>query len=296
VADLVLSGAAKEIAKSRFRSFSLTLPNVAPGTRPTMYQLNGQAVLPPPPVMKPIIGAHRAGSVPAMAMSFPPALFKVASNTTDNVNYQKGIHDLYNSLFDNLLDAIQHGFGMYKMSAGLTDVQINGPIATGGRLKGPAMDSFIRSAPMVAGWSNYTARFRDAVAKGFQMQWENVERSVRVPGLPWYPSFAVFPGPQAPPMPNVPTPFLALMQDHSSMEPQALKTAMRTALSGQVDYADEFFDSLAAGVQSGFTIWKSTQMVTNVMGMGPVPAFAPPYVPVGPVVGGSILPGQHIAS
>jgi len=37
-------------------------------------------------------------------------------------------------------------------------------------------------------------------------------------------------------------------------------------------------------------------MVTNVMGMGPVPAFAPPYVPVGPVVGGSILPGQHIAS
>jgi hypothetical protein len=27
-------------------------------------------------------------------------------------------------------------------------------------------------------------------------------------------------------------------------------------------------------------------MVTNVLGTGPVPTFAPPYVPVGPVVGG----------
>ena len=34
-------------------------------------------------------------------------------------------------------------------------------------------------------------------------------------------------------------------------------------------------------------------MVTNVIGTGPVPTFAPPYVPGGPVVGGvgSMPPG-----
>ena len=34
-------------------------------------------------------------------------------------------------------------------------------------------------------------------------------------------------------------------------------------------------------------------MVTNVLGTGPVPTFAPPYVPVGPVVGGvgTMMPG-----
>jgi hypothetical protein len=37
-------------------------------------------------------------------------------------------------------------------------------------------------------------------------------------------------------------------------------------------------------------------MVTNVLGTGPVPTFAPPYVPVGPVVGGvgNMTPGGFI--
>jgi hypothetical protein len=36
------------------------------------------------------------------------------------------------------------------------------------------------------------------------------------------------------------------------------------------------------------------QQVNLVMGMGPIPTFAPPFVPVGPVVGGSTLPGVHL--
>jgi hypothetical protein len=37
-------------------------------------------------------------------------------------------------------------------------------------------------------------------------------------------------------------------------------------------------------------------MVTNVLGTGPVPTFAPPYVPVGPVVGGvaNMTPGGFV--
>jgi hypothetical protein len=37
-------------------------------------------------------------------------------------------------------------------------------------------------------------------------------------------------------------------------------------------------------------------MVMMVMGQGPVPTFSPPYVPVGPVVSGTILPTPgHLA-
>jgi hypothetical protein len=35
-----------------------------------------------------------------------------------------------------------------------------------------------------------------------------------------------------------------------------------------------------------FTIWSVNSQVTLVMGKGPVPTYAPPYVPTGPVVGG----------
>jgi len=75
---------------------------------------------------------------------------------------------------------------------------------------------------------------------------------------------------------------------------QNLKTAMSFALQGSMDYHAEFFDSVATGLQLPLTMWKASQIVSMVMGTGPVPTFAPPYVPVGAVVGGSILPGPHL--
>ena len=44
---------------------------------------------------------------------------------------------------------------------------------------------------------------------------------------------------------------------------------------------------------AALTVWKSLQMVTNVQAKGPVPSFAPPYVPVGPVVMGDNIAGPH---
>ena len=38
-----------------------------------------------------------------------------------------------------------------------------------------------------------------------------------------------------------------------------------------------------------FKIWQVSTMVTQVTGTGPVPTFAPPYVPGGPVVGGTAI-------
>jgi hypothetical protein len=285
-----LGALAKEAAKMKFRGFNLTLPSGP--QRPPLFTLSGQMVHQTQPV-KPIIGGHRAPFVPATPMASPPALFRAASSTKDDVDYQKSMHELYSGLLDSLLDAIEFGLNSWRTSAGLLDVRINGPIATGGRAQGPPIDTLITSAPAVAGWSNRSGAIRDAVAKGMEQQWAAMARSTSVPGLPWFPAFAAIPSPQAPPMPNVPTPFSALQQDGGAMSPNTLQTAIRGAMQGNFEFSAQFFESLATGLQQPLQIWKSSQMVTGVLGSGSVPTFAPPYVPVGPVVNGLIIPGPH---
>lgn len=56
------------------------------------------------------------------------------------------------------------------------------------------------------------------------------------------------------------------------------------------------YESIAEAFEQAVQTWSVTSMVTNVLGTGPVPTFAPPYVPVGPVVGGvgNMTPGGFI--
>ncbi len=49
---------------------------------------------------------------------------------------------------------------------------------------------------------------------------------------------------------------------------------------------DEAIIKFAAWFVGTFHMMLQTALVTNVQGTGPVPSFAPPYIPVGPVVGG----------
>ena len=62
---------------------------------------------------------------------------------------------------------------------------------------------------------------------------------------------------------------------------------MLSHYSGDKEWPNELFEAVAFGFERAFQVWVPSQMVMNVMGTGPVPAFAPPYVPVGPVVGGT---------
>ena len=294
--NLMLGIMAKEAAKARFRSFHLTLVASAPsaGSPGTGHQIMTSTIGAGASAAFAEAAAASAGSSTGTPMPFPPALFRAASNSKADVDNQKSAHDLYSALFDGILDAIELGFNLYRQSAGLVDVQIQAMTAMGGRLQGPALDGLIARAPSVAGWVGWKAAVRDAAAKGMERQWSALAESVSVPGLPWYPSFVAFPGPMAPPTPNIPAPFMALPHDLMATSVQNLKAAMCSALHGSMAYHAEFFDSLATGLQLPLQMWKAMQMVAMVMGRGPVPTFAPPFVPVGPVAGGSILPGPHI--
>ena len=294
--NLMLGVMAKEAAKARFRSLHITLVATTPsaGSQSAGHQIMTSTSGAGASAGFAEKAAGSSGSSTGTPMPFPPALFRAASNSTADVDNQKSAHDLYTALFDGIIDAIECAFNLYRQSAGLVDVQIQAVTATGGRLQGPALDGLIARAPSVAGWLGWKAVVRDAVAKGMERQWSALASSVMVPGLPWYPTFAAFPAPMAPPTPNIPTPFIALPHDAMATSVQNLKAAMCSALHGSVAYHTEFFDSIATGLQLSLQMWKASQMVALVMGKGPIPTFAPPYVPVGPVVGGTILPGPHI--
>jgi hypothetical protein len=58
-------------------------------------------------------------------------------------------------------------------------------------------------------------------------------------------------------------------------------------------FHQELFEAISDAFEKSYNIWKVSTMVTNVLGTGPVPTFAPPYVPVGPVLAGigTMTPG-----
>jgi hypothetical protein len=188
--DLILGNIAKETAKLRFRSFNITLPAIAPYTGPTLRAPGmqtarqthvqssnlaiggGQArlanfgVKSSGPSSSSSSNASSNPPATATPMQFPPALFRAASNSTDDVDQQRGMHDMFNGLFDGIIDAIEYGFNQYRQTAGLVDVQIMAAAATGGWLEGPALEGLIRRSPSVADWNGWYAMVRDAVAKG----------------------------------------------------------------------------------------------------------------------------------
>jgi peptidoglycan hydrolase-like protein with peptidoglycan-binding domain len=177
----------------------------------------------------------------------------------------------------------------WKATAVFAGIIVNGVTAVGG----PGCLVGAPLAPlMTARLTTLTGDDRaiaTAAAEGIGTNFAIWQSGVTVPGLPWYPTFAAVPGPVGPPSPNIPTPLVALASSGLGLmsDPNALQAAMAKAASVSLrDRAKASFASIATQVSPKFQAMLVTSMVTGVMGTGPVPTFAPPYVPVGPVVGG----------
>jgi len=206
----------------------------------------------------------------------------------------------FKKFHDTMLDAVKFAHTMWKLQAKFKDLKVMAVSAIGapGCLDGPKLESLIKTAPMCAAMMGNEGKYRDAVAKGVSDCFDKWQGKVTVPGLPWYPAFAAFPGPMAPPMPNVPVPLIACPSAMMAeiTVPSKLKDSMCDALDQGLkdDDPDKQFEALFDGIGTvlamAFMLWLPQQMVMLVMGKGPIPTFAPPYVPVGPVVGGDNLP------
>jgi hypothetical protein len=217
----------------------------------------------------------------------PSKLFIPASPNKYHVDTVKGISDKFEKYIDGVCEAICSAWSTFQSSATLVGVIIAGPVASGGQLVGPPlMPLILASAPKS---SANELKYSKTIATVIGTQWTQWQTTVKVMGLPWYPAFAAFPSPVAPPMPNVPMPLAAIGSvGMSMMEASLLKTQMVGQLGDpQAQHHQELFDCIAQAVSTTFKTWLPQTQVTNVLGTGPVPTFAPPFVPVGPVVGGT---------
>jgi hypothetical protein len=176
----------------------------------------------------------------------------------------------------------------WQQQALLKAVVVNGPAASGGSVTGPALQPLMEQTMMASGVSSAVA---EAFAAPLSTAWAQWASSLRVPGgQNWYPAFACFPGSVAPPTPNVPMPLATLSGNTAALSADRLKNAIRLALGPQAQepQAAAAIDGFAEDFAQRFIRYLSSAKVTNVMGSGPVPTFAPPNGPnCGPVAAGT---------
>lgn len=221
-----------------------------------------------------------------------PPLFLPASLNKYHTDTQKMLNEKFGEFIDGICSAICSAWSTWQSSASLVGVIVNAIVAAGGQVVGPPLAPLIlangpKATPMQLAYTN-------AVATTLGTGWLSYTATIKVPGLPWYPAFAAFPGPVAPPMPNIPMPLIALTQVTASVSPDLLKNQMIGLLANPTaPYHQELFDGIAFAVDKCLLLWQVTTLLNNVLGLGPIPTFAPPYVPVGPVLGGvaNMIPG-----
>jgi hypothetical protein len=224
-----------------------------------------------------------------------PPLFLPATLNKFHVDSQKMHIDKIGKFIDDICSAICSAWSQWQSMATMTGVMINGPTASAGQIVGPPWQPLIMmQAPKT---TQNLLKYSNVIAKVISEGWMQFTGTVKVPGLPWYPAFTALPSPVAPPTPNVPVPFAALTQvpmSISCMGPMGLKQRMIMELGDpNAPYHPQLFEAISDAFEKCYNIWKVSTMVTNVLGTGPVPTFAPPYVPAGPVVGGvgTMTPG-----
>jgi len=270
------ASAMQQLARLKFTSFNLKVPTNWKDPQGAAGDHYGRAFKP-----------DEKASSPGM-----PPLFQPASLNKYHTDTQKMHIGKIGGFIDGICSAICSAWSTWQTASTMVGVVINAVTATGGQIVGPPWTPLIlasapKSSPMEMKYSN-------VIAQVIGTAWLSFTSTVKVTGMPWYPAFAAVPSPVAPPAPNVPCPFAALMQVPVSISCNMLKMQMVGQLGDpQAPFNQELFEAISDAFEKTYNLWKVSTMVTNVLGTGPVPTFAPPYVPVGPVVGGigTMTPG-----
>ena len=132
-----------------------------------------------------------------------------------------------------------------------------------------------------------------ALAKVLGSAWNDWAAGFQIHIPQAYPTLAAVPGRFAPATPVANAPFLSQGTSHGEASLKAPLLTSRLVAALQVPGAKTAtgnptaaMQNLAAWVDGSFTDWKAGVKMTGLLGKGPVPNYAPPYVPIGPVVAG----------
>lgn len=229
----------------------------------------------------------------AERMAPPPSpmnLFREPTFNKYHVDSARRIGVMFEDYIDGICGAICEAIGKWMKMASVAGLTINGPVGNilpGGVIGPPLAPLIMAHAPRE---KKQNLKYSTAIANAIDVQWQKWHMGLT--GALMYPSFAVFPGPMAPPMPNAPIPLIALSSSgESGLSPGALKNRMEENFGAfWAFHSSNLFDAIAKAFNSIFQIFKASTILTNVLGTGPVPSFAPPASPVGPVVAGFSVP------
>jgi len=195
-----------------------------------------------------------------------------------------------------VFSAAMSAFSAWRGSV-MFSLSISGPAAFGapGCASGLNVSGMILGSVSTAGLSAEDRQVAQASAEAIGGCLASFQGSIQVPGLPWYPAFAAWPGPMAGPMPSIPSPLVSI-SNVGAVAPSAITAAITQRLGGgATPIAASKGAAIGAAVGGHYMGLVASASVRNVMGRGPVPSFAPPFVPVGPVINGSTIPtGGHI--
>ncbi len=220
----------------------------------------------------------------------PARIFAPASVNKYHTDAAKTVGKQLEDYMDGICKAICSAIGNWMSMCAFTGVIINGPtgVVAPGNVQGPPLGPLILAAgPPMA--TPQEMKYTNAIANALSTAWQTWHMGL-AGTLMWPPSLACFPGPLHPPVPNIPLPVAALSSPGESMLSKAtLSGMMMGQYGGPTDnHAKDLFDSVADAFNKTFTMWKPATMVQNVLcSVAPVPTFAPPVVPVGPVVAGT---------
>ncbi|MEO2167133.1 MAG: hypothetical protein ABGY42_03255 [bacterium] len=194
-------------------------------------------------------------------------------------------------VFDLTWAATKTAINAWRLQTGLRNIIINGPTALCMQacMTGPALRPNLQAA--LSG--KVPDQIASRLARAISDAWAAWQSGVTVPSLPWYPAFTTYPGPQAPPMPNLPTPLASLVSTRIfELSPPQISSRLKGRLGSSADQpgANQAISLFATKFAHQFSMWSASAQVTLVMGRGPVPTYNPPHFPIGPVVGGTILP------
>jgi hypothetical protein len=260
-----------KLAKTNFALKRIRLPInwKQPGSQyPNAFKINELRVAPNPPM----------------------TLFKEATLNKYHVESARTVGKDFEGFIEGVCGALCDGIDKWMKMATVAGVIITGPVGIlrPGCVIGPPLTPLIlASAPKN---TKQELKYSKAIAQAFGTLWQPWHMGLT--GVLAYPAFAAFPGPVGPPISNVPIPLIAFASaGEAGLSPQSLKGMMISNLGDPgALHAPELFDAISTAFHTIFQVFKATTMFQKVLGTGPVPSFAPPVAPVGPVISGTVIP------
>lgn len=229
----------------------------------------------------------------------PTALFTPASVNKYHVDQCKTIGKDFADFIDGISDALCGAWQQWMSTAAIAGVIVAGPVGTitPGMFQGPPFFplAFVQAPKVKPTMMKYAQAVCNAINTAWQAWHMGFTGMLNFP-----PTFAMMTSPLHPPTPNIPINIAGAGSSpgEALLSASALKMAMVANLGDPTaQHHQDLFDCIAQAFEQAFTTFKTSTMINNVLGLGPIPTFAPPLVPGGPVVMGvgNAVPGSMLA-